>query len=465
MSVTSLICTYLYGTLKVIQTAITAYTKVAKNLLKKIDTLVQTMMTTVYAVLNTTMKTVISLIKQYEKTLVDMLGIGGNPDSIWCSNLFKCIALLNDLLDADGWLYKMLEKWLGLQCHPWAKDLLANINSIVSDFTEFANTLCKWGLTFEFGISFVKQGIDWCRKQLDNYFGIISRNKDRIINWIQGYLDTVIDWGIIDMFEQLMSFFTCVFDDGASCAEIATASNYYKSAMAFMQLEKSGDGYDVSSRYKNKAYGGLEGACNKISNLSMQLEEYSKTLVNAEQLKKANNAFNLSSNVFPGGSSWDEIKSGNWENNAIYKKYNTYKDNIMACFEQEAGYPLDLQTLEDGTFIDSDGEVWVRDGCDYRMLRGLPQLPPEKQGPIYVSINVDGYDGHTGNNNGTVNKGGSNGVMLDDKGNFITVTEAASIIANDPDSEFAQQCRKAYEFVKGLTRNADGAVRYADAVI
>ena len=465
MSLTSLICTYIYGSLKVVQTAITAYTKVAKNLLKKIDTLIQTMMTTVYNILNISMKTIIALVKELEKSLVDLLGIGGDPDSIWCSNLFKCLALLNQLMDANGWLYKMLEKWLGLQCHPWAKDLLGNINQIVSDFTAFADTLCKYGLTFEFGISYIKSAFDWCRRQLDNYFGIINRNKEKVMNWIQGYLDTVIDWGIIDMFEQLMSFFTCVLDDGASCAEIATASNYYDSAMAFMKLEKNGDGYDVSSKYKNKAYGGMEGAINKISNLSMQLEEYAKTLVNAEQVAKANNAFNLAESVFPGEMSWDEIKSGNFENCPLVKKYNTYKDNIMECFEEKAGYSLDLTAISENMYIDEYGEVWVRDGCDYIHLDNLPELPPEEQVNTVVTFDVTGYTGHRNVNSANVTRGGSNSVMLDDNGNFITITEAASIIARPGENEFKKRCQNAFEFVKGLTRNANGAIRQAPAML
>ena len=72
MGFASLVCTYLYGTFAVIKTALEGFTKLAKNLIKRLDTLATTLMTTVRYTINATMRTIINLVKQYEKELFDL---------------------------------------------------------------------------------------------------------------------------------------------------------------------------------------------------------------------------------------------------------------------------------------------------------------------------------------------------------------------------------------------------------
>ena len=67
MTVTSLICTYLYGSLAIVRAALEGYTKMAKNLLKAIDKLAQAAMTICRYTIDVAIDTTIKLVKQYEK--------------------------------------------------------------------------------------------------------------------------------------------------------------------------------------------------------------------------------------------------------------------------------------------------------------------------------------------------------------------------------------------------------------
>ena len=114
MGFTSLVCTYLYGSFAVIKAALTGYCNVAKNLLKRIDTIVSTLMTTVNYIINATIRTVSNMVKQYEKELFDLLysAVFGMDKSFWCNKLWKCAALLAELLDSDSWLNQKVRSYL-----------------------------------------------------------------------------------------------------------------------------------------------------------------------------------------------------------------------------------------------------------------------------------------------------------------------------------------------------------------
>ena len=90
-----------------------------------------------------------------------------------------------------------------------------------------------------------------CSSLMDDYLKFIERNYRRLRLLVDGYLNTLIDWGLFDYLDKLMSFFTCAFDDSYSCSEIATAENYYAEALSVFKIEKKGAGYDLSTDTKN----------------------------------------------------------------------------------------------------------------------------------------------------------------------------------------------------------------------
>lgn len=458
MGFASLVCTYLYGTIAVIRTALEAYTKLAKNLIKKLDTLASSLMTTVTYVINATMRTIVNLVKQYEKELFDMLynAVFGTDKSFWCNKLWKCAALLAELLDSNSWLNNLIKRWFQRKCKNTAAfDIMDLIKQSITDFLAFQQTVCQAGFTVEFGISYIKRLFEWCASVLDDYFKFLERNIKRLKLLAEEYLNTVIDWGVIDYFEKLMSFFTCAFDDSYSCSEIATASNFYQDAMSKLKLAKNGDGYDLSSEYKNSIYGGLEGAKNQCSNLKQEIDAAYAKCIDPDKLKKANAAYNLSKNIFPGGMSWDDIKEGNWKNNHIVKKWNLTKDAYMDAWNRatHGGNGQTFKELMDGTFIDEDGNVYVKNGCDYVLLDDH-------------LTEADRYRGNTWQPDWSLSSPPNNDAMVwNDE--IISVNEAAIRIYEnkEEDQEMINECRTLYEFINDWKRNPDGAIRYQEQMI
>lgn len=452
MSATSLMCTYLYGTFELIRAALEGYSALAKGLLNRIESVATAAITVAEYMIDHTIKLIIDLVKQYEKELFDMLynALFGTDKSFWCHRLWKCLALLNELLDKDSWLMKKLISWWQKQCID-PEPLIDNMQVVISDFTRFQQTVCSAGFTVEFGISYIKEFLGWCRDQLETYYKWFERKIRTLKKLIERYLNELIDLGVLDYLEKLCTFFQCAFDDTASCAEIATASNYFNHMMSVMKLQKSGDSYNISVEYRNSIYGGLEGAQVQISNLKTEIDSTYKLCVDPHKLKNANNAYNLSKNVFPGGLEGDELrlsnlKNGSWKNIRAVRRVRTDIKSIQDAWGQMfPNEPLDLTELENGSFIDEQGYMYVKKGCEYIMLKGLPEIEEERT----ETLSTETGDNH----------------IIYDGEKFISITEAAVQIAKDPTSDFAVDCQNLSSFINNWRRDADGALRYNSQVL
>ena len=457
MTVTSLICTYLYGSLAAIRAAVEGYTKMAKNLLKAIDKLAQAAMTICRYTIDVAIDTTIKLVKQYEKELFDMLyeWIFGTDKSFWCNRLWKCLALLNELLDPNSYLFRKLSEWWNNQCISDARgNLLNNIRDIISDFLQFQQIICSAGFTVEFGISYIKSLLGWCKEQMEAYLNWVNRKIRSLKLSLEGYLNTLIDWGVLDYLEKLLSFFTCIFDD-ASCSEIATASNFYKDAMSKLKLQKDGDGYTVSAEYKKSTYGELEGAAIRLNNLTMEIDKASKMCIDPNKLDKANKAFNLSENIFPrnadGSIGWGKLMRGDFSTAPICQYFKMTSDTILDSIELakrngETGFPDNIPNnqIDKNTRIEPDGTVWYKAKCNWVKLPYNQETPTITE--VYTTTDIP------------------KGVML--KGHqIITVGAAALEIKTNPDSEFSQECKELHDFVVSWQRNTGAAKRYGEQLL
>lgn len=458
MSATSLMCTYLFGTFELIRAAIEGYTSIAKGLLSRIESVATAAITVVEYMMDHTIRLVVDMVKQYEKELFDMLynALFGSDKSFWCHKLWKCLALLNELLDKDSWLMRKIRGWWKSQCMDGEDgfgDLLDNMNSVISDFSKFQQVVCSAGFTVEFGISYIKEFLGWCKDQAMTYENWIGRKIRSLRKLCEKYLDTLIDMGVIDYLEKLCNFFMCAFDDSVSCSEIATASNYFNHAMSVMKLQKSGDSYTISTEYKNSIYGSLEGAQAELSNLKTEIDSTYKLCVDPQKIKKANNAFNLSKNVFPGGLDgddlkWNNLKNGSWKKISVIRKFSTTKDNIISAWNTMfPGKDLDFTALENGMFMGPDGKLYVKDGCQYVPF-DLPELPPDEQIDTTV-LSTDSGDN----------------TMIWNGDMFVTITDAAVQIATDPTSDFAVDCQNLSSFINNWKTDADGVLRYNKQVL
>ena len=455
MGYASLVCSYIYGAFAIVKTTIESYIHVAKNVLKRIDALVSTLMSTINNVINSTMRTIINMVKQYEKELFDMLYnyLFGEDRSFWCNRLWKCVALLNELLDSNSWLNKKIKRAMERSCrNTSAFDIMDLIKQSLEDFSAFQQTVCRYGFTVEFGISYIKKFLEWAKAIITEYIEFLDRNYRILKRMAEEYLNMVIDWGIMDYLDKLLSFFTCAFDDSYSCAEIATASNFYTDAMSKLKLEKNGVGYDLSTEYKNYLYGGLNACKNQCSNIDDMFDSIYSLCLDPKKVEAANNAYNLSKNVFPGGLSRGEMfKPGKWKNTHICKRFQMTKQSFVDAYRRKG--LMDTSTykeLLDGTFIDTEGHVYVRNECNSVLLDDALEdykLPEPEEMDIVMSAPVN------------------NSAMMDPDGNIMSVTEAAIKIAKDPDSPLAIETKKIYDFINNWSRNPDGAIRYNDKTI
>lgn len=452
MKVVSLICTYLYGTLSLIKATVEGFIKLAKNLLKGIDKIAQAALTVCRFTIDTAIDTTIKIVKQYEKELFDMLyeAIFGSDKSFWCHRLWKCLALINELLDPDSFLFRMLEKWWKDQCVSEQRgELLNNIRDIISDISQFQQIVCSAGFTVEFGISYIKSMLDWCKEQMEKYMQWLERQIKSLKLALENYLNTVIDWGAIDYLEKLLSFATCVFEGETSCAEIATASNFYNDALAKLCLQKEGDGYNISTEYRNSIYGYLEGTSNRLSNITLDIEKASKMCVDPEKLDKANKAYNLSENLLPvnedGDISWTKIRHLDFKTAKVYQYWDLTVDKLKDAMDTTGGFPKDMSydEIAKDTRIDQDGNIWHKVKCTW------VQVPYDEKPTVEEVYTITDIP---------------RDVMV--KGhNIITVAQAALDIVKNPESDFAIECKELHDFVQAWKTNTDAAKRYGNAIL
>jgi len=80
---------------------------------------------------------------------------------------------------------------------------LNNIRDIISDFLKFQQIICSAGFTVEFGISYIKSLLGWCKEQMEAYLSWVERKIKSLKLALEGYLNTVIDWGVLDYLEKI----------------------------------------------------------------------------------------------------------------------------------------------------------------------------------------------------------------------------------------------------------------------
>lgn len=457
MGITAAICTYIYGSFLVIKTALTAGITMAKNVLKLVDTVIVAVLTTITYSIGPIINTVINAIKVVQKQLVDMLLPSGD-DHWWCKGFFNCLALLNELLDPNSFIFRMIKKIWKRECRSVIDDdFLNKIREWISNFDEFRKTICKYGFTFEFGISLIRDILNSFKKQIDGFVKWATKKKDELKKQLEGYLDFCINTGIVDELEKIASFFLCVFDNSDSCASVATSSSFYADSMSALGLEKQADGcYDISSEKKNSVYGSLEGMRVRCSNVKNDIDDICKSIVNPKEVAAANNAFNLSKNVFPGNMKWSDFckedgsfsfgkltNPDTWKKHSIYQKCKNIKNdwnNLVA--RKEKGNELDFKELMNGSFMGSDGNLYYKDGCDYIKIEDSPDDEVVEM-EIYLA-------------EGAVP---SNDLIVDpDTNQIISVTLAAVRINQNPDGLLAERCKTIWSFVNDWQMNADVAV-------
>jgi len=329
MGIADILCEYIYGSFLLIKAALEVAIKTAKALITALDTLFNALMSWCRFILDIGIETILNAIRVFQKWLVDQL-LNFDFDAI-CQGLFKCTEFLEQVLDPNSLLCRTLRKYTNYNPGPQEE-----LYKVVGDFKEFKNQICAFGFTYNFGLSAVKEMLNEYYGMCDEFLKMLDRKKEQIRVQLQNYVNFLIDIGVFDMLDRLKKFFDCVLIDTEICSTIRTANSFYKTALRKLYLEEKGEGYQIDSNVSAQYMNIFDSRINQLNNGKNELRKLIDSMLNPSQVNAANNAFNLASNIFPGGASWDDIKSGNfWKKNKCYQYFKMERRKFIAAFRNE----------------------------------------------------------------------------------------------------------------------------------
>ena len=354
MGIGDILCEYIYGSFLVVKAALEVAQKTSKALMKAADTLFNTLMSLCRFVIDVGIETILNAIRVFQKWLVDKL-LNFDFDAI-CQGLFKCTEFIEQVLDPNSLLCRTVRKYTNYNPGPQEE-----LYKVIGDFKQFKNQICSFGFTFNFGLSAVKEMLNQYNAMCTEFLDMLERNKERIRRFLQKYLDTLIDIGTFDMLDKLKKFFDCVLIDTEVCSNIRTANSFYKTCLRKMKIEESGDGYKLDTNLSAKYMNAFDSRINNLNNSKNDLKKLIDSMLTPSQVNAANNAFSLSSNIFPGGASWKDFKNGDfWKKNKCYQYFKMERRKFIDSFkkntatEDEDYYSMSSDDILNGMTIDDE---------------------------------------------------------------------------------------------------------------
>ena len=365
MNVADMFCEYIYGSFLIVEAALEVGVHAAQSLMHMLNAFIDACLSWFKYVVDLAMEAILNGVRTIQKKLVDLIWDGyktdpktGKNKSKFCSNLFKCNIFLDQLTDSNSLICKTLIK-LGVM----TSDQRQFINSVIQDFNHFSETVCNFGFTFNFGLSALKKLLMFYKEQIEKFIRMIERKKDQLRRLIQNFINRLIDSGIVDLLIKLRKFFNCVLANTDTCANINTAGNYYTNVLGILHIEENGlGGYRLNSDDQNRFINAFDSRLNKLNNSKQELQGIIDSLMNPSEVSAANNAFNLSKNIFPGGMSMTDIKNGNWHTNRMLHYFAVKTDQFLDAFVRKHGIDeasgISTEYLISGMSInDQTGEI------------------------------------------------------------------------------------------------------------
>ena len=365
MNVADMFCEYIYGSFLIVEAALEVGVHAAQSLMHMLNAFIDACLSWFKYVVDLAMEAILNGVRTIQKKLVELIWDGyktdpktGKKKSKFCSNLFKCNIFLDQLTDSNSLICKTLIK-LGVM----TSDQQQFINSVIQDFNQFSETVCNFGFTFNFGLSALKKLLMFYKEQIEKFIRMIERKKDQLRRLIQNFINRLIDSGIVDLLIKLRKFFNCVLANTDTCANINTAGNYYTNVLGILHIEENGlGGYRLNSDDQNRFINAFDSRLNKLNNSKQELQGIIDSLMNPSEVSAANNAFNLSKNIFPGGMSMADIKNGNWHTNRMLHYFAVKTDQFLDAFVRKHGIDeasgISTEYLISGMSInDQTGEI------------------------------------------------------------------------------------------------------------
>lgn len=298
MTLSTIICGYIYAGFLVVKAALEAGLLYAKAIITTLNSFV---MAIENMIKNTCLVIFDAALAGYQilcKYLTDWILQKTHAKEYldkFCKSIFKCSYVLKQLLDPTSSITKTLVKNFEYNSEPQAQ-----LYDAIASFDNFRQQICSAGFTFMWGLNYIRDYGEQILAQINEWVDIITRNRNRIRKRLESYFYAIEDYGIFDLLDRLHAFFNCVLDAAIdSCSSIATSQNFYKKCTGALHITEIGAGqYKLTDSWLKQKLGICDNATRQLNGLSAQL---TKALIDAgitsKNLANAQAAFNLANFV------------------------------------------------------------------------------------------------------------------------------------------------------------------------
>ena len=298
MTLSTIICGYIYAGFLVVKAALEAGLLYAKAIITTLNSFVMAIenmiRNTCLVIFDAAMAGYQILCKYLTDWILQKTHAKEYLDK-FCKSLFKCSYVLKELLNPNSSITKTLVKNFDYNSKP-QQELYDNIMI----FDNFRKQICSAGFTFMWGLNYIRDYGEQILAQINEWVDIITRNRNRIRKRLESYFYAIEDFGIFDLLDRLHVFFNCVLDASIdSCSSIATSQNFYKKCTGALHIIEIGAGqYKLTDSWIKQKLGMCDNATRQLNGLSAQL---TKVLIDAgitsKNLANAQASYNLANFV------------------------------------------------------------------------------------------------------------------------------------------------------------------------
>ena len=298
MTLSTIICGYIYAGFLVVKAALEAGLLYAKAIITTLNSFVMAIenmiRNTCLVIFDAAMAGYQILCKYLTDWILQKTHAKEYLDK-FCKSLFKCSYVLKELLNPSSSITKTLVKNFDYNSEP-QQELYDNIMI----FDNFRKQICSAGFTFMWGLNYIRDYGEQILAQINEWVDIITRNRNRIRKRLESYFYAIEDFGIFDLLDRLHAFFNCVLDASIdSCSSIATSQNFYKKCTGALHIVEIGAGqYKLTDSWIKQKLGMCDNATRQLNGLSAQL---TKVLIDAgitsKNLANAQASYNLANFV------------------------------------------------------------------------------------------------------------------------------------------------------------------------
>lgn len=298
MTLSTIICGYIYAGFLVVKAALEAGLLYAKAIITTLNSFVMAIenmiRNTCLVIFDAAMAGYQILCKYLTDWILQKTHAKEYLDK-FCKSLFKCSYVLKELLNPNSSITKTLAKNFDYNSEP-QQELYDNIMI----FDNFRKQICSAGFTFMWGLNYIRDYGEQILAQINEWVDIITRNRNRIRKRLESYFYAIEDFGIFDLLDRLHAFFNCVLDAAIdSCSSIATSQNFYKKCTGALHITEIGAGqYKLTDSWIKQKLGMCDNATRQLNGLSAQL---TKALIDAgitsKNLANAQASYNLANFV------------------------------------------------------------------------------------------------------------------------------------------------------------------------